>query len=76
MRSAMPFVVAAPSDHWLLTEALNTSLVNNHILSRQDQAVAGEDISQPGLIDNSCQPATIVADFTAAPALGSNVDAA
>jgi hypothetical protein len=51
-------------------------LSNNHILARQDQAVAGEDISQPGLIDNSCQPATIVADFTAAPALGSNVDAA
>jgi hypothetical protein len=28
------------------------------------------------LIDNHCQPATIVADFTAAPPLGSNVDAA
>jgi hypothetical protein len=51
-------------------------LSNNHILARQDQATAGEDISQPGLIDNGCQPATIVADFTRAPQLGNNVDAA
>jgi hypothetical protein len=52
-------------------------LSNNHILARQDQAAAGEDISQPGLIDSNCQPATIVADFTRAPQLGtSNVDAA
>jgi hypothetical protein len=51
-------------------------LSNNHILARQDQAAPGEDISQPGLIDNGCQPATIVADFSAAPRLGSNVDAA
>jgi hypothetical protein len=51
-------------------------LSNNHVLARSDQAVAGEDISQPGLIDNSCRPATIVADYTAAPPLGSNVDAA
>ncbi|MFB3916134.1 MAG: hypothetical protein ACE14M_05365 [Terriglobales bacterium] len=51
-------------------------LSNNHILADVDQAAAGEDISQPGLIDNNCRPGTIVADFTAAPALGSNVDAA
>lgn len=51
-------------------------LSNNHVLARQDQATAGEDISQPGLIDNGCQPATIVADFTTAPMLGSNVDCA
>ncbi|HWN98310.1 MAG TPA: hypothetical protein VNS63_03465, partial [Blastocatellia bacterium] len=51
-------------------------LSNNHVLARGDQAVAGEDISQPGLIDTGCQPTTIVADFTAAPPLGSNVDAA
>ena len=51
-------------------------LSNNHILARQDRATPGENISQPGLIDNGCQPATIVADFTAAPTLGSNVDAA
>jgi hypothetical protein len=51
-------------------------LSNNHVLARQDQATAGEDISQPGLIDNGCQPATIVADFTPAVTLGNNVDCA
>jgi len=52
-------------------------LSNNHVLARSDQAQLGDDISQPGLIDNSCDPATIVADFTVAPPLGpSNVDAA
>jgi Peptidase family S64 len=51
-------------------------LSNNHVLARSDQAVAGEDISQPGLIDNSCRVATLVADFTIASPLGSNVDAA
>jgi hypothetical protein len=51
-------------------------LSNNHVLARADQAAPGEDISQPGLIDSSCRPSTIVADFTAAPPLGSNVDAA
>jgi hypothetical protein len=51
-------------------------LSNNHILARQDQASAGEDISQPGLIDNGCQVATIVADFTRAVKLGNNVDCA
>jgi hypothetical protein len=51
-------------------------LSNNHVLARADQAAAGEDISQPGLIDNSCQIATVVADFTIAAPLGSNVDAA
>ena len=51
-------------------------LSNNHVLARSDQAEAGEDVSQPGLIDNNCNVSTIVADFTTAPALGSNVDAA
>ena len=51
-------------------------LSNNHVLARQDQAVAGEDISQPGLIDNGCRPATIVADYTKAVPLGNNVDCA
>jgi hypothetical protein len=51
-------------------------LSNNHVLGRSDQAADGEDISQPGLIDNGCAPGAIVADFTTAPALGSNVDAA
>ena len=49
-------------------------LSNNHVLARTDQAVSGEDISQPGLIDNGCRPATIVADFTNAVPLGNNVD--
>jgi len=51
-------------------------LSNNHVLADSDQATPGEDISQPGLIDNNCRPATIVADFTVAPHLGTNVDAA
>lgn len=51
-------------------------LSNNHVLGRGDQAVAGEDVSQPGLIDNNCAIATVVADYTGASPLGSNVDAA
>lgn len=51
-------------------------LSNNHVLARADQASPGEDISQPGLIDNGCRVPEIVAHFTAAPKLGSNVDAA
>jgi hypothetical protein len=51
-------------------------LSNNHVLARQDQAAVGEDISQPGRIDNGCAVPPIVADFTAAPSIGSNVDAA
>ena len=51
-------------------------LSNNHVLGRSDQAVAGEDVSQPGLIDNGCRVATIVGDFTASAPFGSNVDAA
>ena len=51
-------------------------LSNNHVLARGDQAVAGEDVSQPGLIDSNCGVATVVGDFTGAAALGSNVDAA
>lgn len=51
-------------------------LSNNHVLARSDQATPGDDVSQPGLIDNGCQVSTVVADFTVAPPLGSNVDAA
>jgi hypothetical protein len=52
-------------------------LSNNHVLGLSGQASAGDDISQPGLIDNNCQIPPIVADFTVAPQLGlSNVDAA
>lgn len=54
-------------------------LSNNHVLARSGQAVNGEDIIQPGLIDVGCvaNKATVVGDFTVAPNLGSsNVDAA
>jgi hypothetical protein len=55
---------------------VNYILSNNHVLARGDQAAVGEDISQPGRIDTGCALPPIVADFSAAPALGSNVDAA
>lgn len=55
---------------------VNYILSNNHVLARGDQAAAAEDVSQPGRIDNNCQVPRIVADFTTAPVLGSNVDAA
>lgn len=52
-------------------------LSNNHVLARSDQAVVGEDVSQPGLIDNGCRIGAVVADFAGAAPLGpSNVDAA
>ena len=52
-------------------------LSNNHVLARSGSAVAGEDVSQPGLIDNRCRPGTTVARYSlAAPLGGSNVDAA
>ena len=52
-------------------------LSNNHVLARSGSAVAGEDVSQPGLIDANCAITTVVADFTGAAPLGpSNVDAA
>jgi hypothetical protein len=47
-------------------------LSNDHVLARVDQAAPGEDISQPGLIDNGCAVATVVADYTAAVQLGTN----
>jgi hypothetical protein len=51
-------------------------LSNNHVLADTDQAAPGQNISQPGLVDNNCRPATTVAHFTVAPHLGTNVDAA
>lgn len=52
-------------------------LSNNHVLGLSGKANPGDDISQPGRIDNNCQTPPIVADFTVAPQLGpSNVDAA
>lgn len=55
---------------------VNYILSNNHVLARGDQAAVGEDISQPGRIDVNCQLPPIVADFTKASPLGTNVDAA
>jgi len=62
----------------LVQDTLGTQYIlsNNHVMGLAGAAVAGDDISQPGLIDNGCRIAEVVADFTAAPALSSNVDAA
>src|SRR5262245_2925464 len=63
----------------LVKDSNNTLYIlsNNHVLGLSGQASPGDDISQPGLIDNNCQVPPIVADFTVAPQLGqSNVDAA
>jgi len=51
-------------------------LSNNHVLARSGVAKVGDNIAQPGLIDNFCRAAETVANFTVAPKLGSNVDAA
>ena len=51
-------------------------LSNNHVLGLAGNATVGDDVSQPGRIDNNCQIATVVADFTVAPALSSGVDCA
>lgn len=51
-------------------------LSNNHVLGLAGNATPGDVISQPGLVDSNCQVSTLVADFTVAPALSSNVDAA
>src|SRR5262245_39641515 len=51
-------------------------LSNNHVLARSNSATIGEDISQPGLIENGCSLPPIVADLSAYPLLSSNVDAA
>jgi len=62
----------------LVTDGTNSYVLsNNHVLGLSGKAGAGDDISQPGLIDNGCRVSTVVADFTVAPTLGSsNVDAA
>lgn len=62
----------------LITDGSNQYILsNNHVLRRSGAAVAGEDVSQPGMIDANCAVTTIVADYTGAAPLGpSNVDAA
>ena len=61
----------------LVQDASGTQFIlsANHILGLSGSATVGDDISQPGLVDNNCQVSTVVADFTVAPALSSNVDA-
>jgi hypothetical protein len=51
-------------------------LSNNHVLGLAGRANPGDDVSQPGLIDNNCAVHTVVADFTVAPGLNTGVDAA
>ena len=60
-------------------------LSNDHVFARSDQAIPGETIIQPGLIDNGCTPYGVgpgtnpVATLTGYPSLNSsatNVDAA
>ncbi|HEU4386512.1 MAG TPA: hypothetical protein VFV34_01860 [Blastocatellia bacterium] len=54
----------------------NYILSNNHVLGLAGKAHVGDDISQPGLVDFNCNVADVVADFSAAPSLNNNVDAA
>lgn len=58
------------------TQGIKYILSNNHVLGLAGAATVGDDISQPGLIDNNCAVSTVVADFTVAPALSSGVDCA
>ena len=56
-------------------------LSNNHVLARSDQALPGEPISQPGIIDTNCSTVgtNTVANLTSfvnLQASGTNVDAA
>lgn len=51
-------------------------LSNNHVLGMSGSAAIGDDVSQPGLIDNNCNISTVVADYSGAAPLGPNVDAA
>jgi hypothetical protein len=39
-------------------------LSNNHVLARSNQAKVGEPVTQPGLVDNNCTPATPVANLS------------
>jgi hypothetical protein len=63
-------------------------LSNNHVLAKSDNGTAKttDPVTQPGLVDNNCNPGTVIAHFSAAAALKptggstgpapSNVDAA
>jgi hypothetical protein len=63
----------------LVTDGSNDYILsNNHILADSDQGHVGDAVSQPGLVDVNCNAADarIVANLSAWPVLGSNVDAA
>jgi hypothetical protein len=56
-------------------------LSNNHVLARSDQALPGEPISQPGIVDTNCSTAgtntvATLTTFINLQASGTNVDAA
>lgn len=44
-------------------------LSNNHVLARSGKGAVGEAISQPGLVDNQCNPGGTVANLTQASTL-------
>lgn len=44
-------------------------LSNNHVLDKSDTGTAGDPIGQPGLVDNRCNPGTVVANLTQGAAL-------
>src|SRR5262249_20880946 len=44
-------------------------LSNNHVLDKSDQGAVGDPITQPGLVDNNCTPANVVAHMSQAAAL-------
>jgi hypothetical protein len=50
----------------LVRNGTNFILSNNHVLARSGKALAGEVISQPGLVDNRCAAGATVANFTQA----------
>src|SRR5262245_17390929 len=39
-------------------------LSNNHVLARLNQAALGEDVNQPGMLDQNCKTAGAVADLS------------
>ncbi len=52
-------------------------LSNNHVLDKSGHGTIGDPVNQPGLVDNNCNPGTLVANLSQAATLGSsNVDAA
>src|SRR5262249_13652126 len=45
----------------LVTDGTNSYILSNdHVLGLSGLAKAGDDISQPGLVDNGCRVATVV----------------